>query len=176
MKLGQPASPITGWWQAQEPTHNPQFPITIPCPDIHYKAIYIFEMICRQHSTDLWNENHKLSSNTNFSASEIHFAWNRNSDFLLKITSGTKDYGACFPKANVLPDFFIVLSMRYCEWIRNENTGCWNVERRCVLSESPFETLLLVNEKKLCTETSLVREKYYKSATWTVMIHSWKSH
>lgn len=63
------------------------------------------KMICRQNSTDLWKANHKLFSNTYFSASETHFTWRRNSDFLLKITSGTKDYRTYFPKATVPQPF-----------------------------------------------------------------------
>jgi hypothetical protein len=60
-------------------------------------------MICRQNSTDLWKVNHKLYSNSNFSASETYFTSIRNLDFLLKVTSGTKDYKAYFPKANAPP-------------------------------------------------------------------------
>lgn len=67
------------------------------------KPYTVLRMICRQNSTDLWKANHKLFSNTYFSASETHFTWSRNSDFLLKIASGAKDYRACFPKANVPP-------------------------------------------------------------------------
>lgn len=92
-------SHITNWWQEEESTYKACFPF---CPDSFFiKPYTVLKMICRQKSTDLWKANRKLFSNTHFSASETHFTWSRNSDFLLKITSGTKDYKAYFPKANV---------------------------------------------------------------------------
>lgn len=101
------------WRQDQGSTYHPRFQISIFCLNTFFffftKPYTVLKMTCRQNSTDLWKANHKLCSNTHFSASETHFTWSRNSDFLLKITSGTKDYKAYFPKANVPPTIYRTL-------------------------------------------------------------------
>lgn len=103
------------WRQDQGSTYHPRFQISIFCLNTFFffffftKPYTVLKMTCRQNNTDLWKANHKLCSNTHFSASETHFTWSRNSDFLLKITSGTKDYKAYFPKANVPPTLYRTL-------------------------------------------------------------------
>lgn len=96
-------SRITNWWQDQGSTYSPQFPIGIFSARMHFftKPYTVLKMICRQNSTDLWKANHKLFSILISQHLRPILTWSRNSDFLLKITSGTKDYRAYFPKAHV---------------------------------------------------------------------------
>lgn len=141
-------------------------------------------MICWQNSTDLWKANHKLFWKSHFSASETHFTWSKNSDFLLKITSGTKDYRACFPELKFPESSHCTRSEMLTVRLRGElwMLECEGQERglvHCVPEQSCRNFLLSGSERsesEVWTRTSLVIQKYYESATWTAMIHSRKSH